>query len=169
MKRKPSTMRMGPASLFALIIILCLAVLGVLSATSAQAGSAMAQRQASFATADYANETVAQTLYARADEALEPVRAQGGGSQAGCAALDAALPRISEEAAAAVEKPPALSVSLDGSQLTAHLETEDGRCLDVSLQVNDDASLSVASWKASTLWVEDTSDVLWTAESSQTV
>ena len=160
-------MRMGPASLFSLIIILCLAVLGVLSATSAQAGVAMAQRQTSFATADYANEIVAQTLYAQVDSVVASSRQQGGGVQDACSALQAALPDLSQAAAQSVDNPPALTASLDGTALVAHIETDEGRCLDVSLRVRDDVSLAVESWKSSTLWVEDTSDVLWTGEPGQ--
>ena len=61
MERRPSTVRMGPISVFALVIILCLAVLGVLSVTSASAGSALAQRQAEFAADAYRNEIVRAT------------------------------------------------------------------------------------------------------------
>ena len=78
MERRPSTVRMGPISVFALVIILCLAVLGVLSVTSASAGSALAQRQAEFAVDDYRNEIVGQSFYAHADDVLAQVRAQGG-------------------------------------------------------------------------------------------
>lgn len=153
---------MGPISVFALVIILCLAVLGVLSVTSASAGSALAQRQAEFAADDYRNEIVGQSFYAHADDVLARVRAQGGDAQAASAALEAAMVDIGSAASSDVGVPITLSTSLDGGELEVRIQAQSGRCLDIEFAIQSDATLSVAAWKATTLWTEDTTDHLWT-------
>lgn len=177
-ERRLSTVRMGPISVFALVIILCLAVLGVLSASTATAGSSLAQRQASFAADDYRNEVAGQQLYAAADDALEPVRAAGGDAAAAVAALEAALPDITaaaqegfaegETAAAsgtasgmAAEPAPTVQTRIESGTLSAHIQSSSGRCLDIQLEVQPDATLAVTAWKATTLWEEDDTDVIW--------
>lgn len=183
-ERRVSTVRMGPISVFALVIILCLAVLGVLSASAATAGSSLAQRQASFAADDYRNEVAGQQLYAAADDALAPVRAAGGDAAAATAALEAALPDITAAAqegftegglaaepdaaepaatsdAAAEPAAPTVQASVEGSTLSAHIQSSSGRCLDIRLEAQPDATLAVTAWKATTLWVEDNTDVIW--------
>ena len=162
MERRPSTVRMGPISVFALVIILCLAVLGVLSVTSASAGSALAQRQAEFAADDYRNEIVGQSFYAHADDVLAQVRAQGGDAQAASAALEAAMVDIGSAASSDVGVPITLSTSLDGGELEVRIQAQSGRCLDIEFAIQPDATLSVAAWKATTLWTEDATDHLWT-------
>lgn len=185
-ERRLSTVRMGPISVFALVIILCLAVLGVLSASTATAGSSLAQRQASFAADDYRNELAGQQLYAAADDALASVRAAGGDAADAVAALEAALPDITAaaqegfaegEAAAAsgtadepdvpaepdvaAESAPAVQTSIESGTLSAHIQSSSGRCLDIQLEVQPDATLAVTAWKATTLWEEDDTDVIW--------
>lgn len=162
MERRPSTVRMGPISVFALVIILCLAVLGVLSVTSASAGSALAQRQAEFTADDYRNEIAGQSFYARADDALAQVRAQGGDAQVAAAALDAAVAQIAQEASSDAGSQTTVSASLEGGELAVHIQAQSGRCLDIEFAIQPDATLSVAAWKATTLWTEDTTDHLWT-------
>ena len=119
-ERRVSTVRMGPISVFALVIILCLAVLGVLSASTATAGSSLAQRQASFAADDYCNEVAGQQLYAAADDALAPVRAAGGDAAAataaptslGCASPRSKFSRRNTPAALPSERPTELASRL---------------------------------------------------------
>ena len=110
--RGRGSVRIGPISLFALVIILCLAVMAVLSVTTAQATYAAAERQA---------------------EALSAVRA--------------ALPEGAE---------------LDGSTVKAEFTADSGRTLAVVLEIRADATYSVASWKATTLWTENgAGETLW--------
>ena len=140
-------MRIGPISLFALVIILCLAVMAVLSVTTAQATYAAAERQASFTADTYANERAGQEFAASIDAALAPVRAAGGGLAEALAAVRAALPADAE---------------LDESTVKAEFTADSGRALAVVLQIHADATYSVASWKATTLWTENgAGETLW--------
>ena len=146
--RGRGSVRIGPISLFALVIILCLAVMAVLSVTTAQATYAAAERQASFTADTYANERAGQEFAADIDAALAPVRAAGGGLALGAlAAVRAALPADAE---------------LDGSTVKAEFTADSGRALAVVLQIHADATYSVASWKATTLWTESgAGETLW--------
>ena len=58
------SVRIGPISLFTLVIILCLAVMAVLSATTAQATYSAAEKQALFTNDTYQNEQAAQSAVA---------------------------------------------------------------------------------------------------------
>lgn len=64
------SVRIGPISLFTLIIILCLAVLAVLSLTTARAELSITERQAQTTTETYALETAGQEFVAAVDAAL---------------------------------------------------------------------------------------------------
>lgn len=145
--RGRGSVRIGPISLFALVIILCLAVMAVLSVTTAQATYAAAERQASFTADTYANERAGQEFAASIDAALAPVRAAGGGLAEALAAVRAALPADAE---------------LDESTVKAEFTADSGRALAVVLQIHADATYSVASWKATTLWTENgAGETLW--------
>lgn len=144
---------MGPISLFALVVALCLAVMAVLAVTTARANAALAERQAAFTASDYANEAAAQELLAR-------VRAIA--SEEGAGAVDARLDDLL--AACAREDGPAMTASINEGQLSAHVESASGRCLDVVLAIGENGEVSVESWRATTLWDEDTGDVLWTGQ-----
>lgn len=73
------SVRIGPISLFTLIIILCLAVLAVLSLTTARAELSVTERQAQTTTETYALETAGQEFVAAVDAAL----AEGASSALG--------------------------------------------------------------------------------------
>lgn len=93
MAKPHGSVRIGPISLFTLIIILCLAVLAVLSVTTARAELSVTERQAQTTTETYQLETVAQTFVADVDTAL---------SQGDAAALDAVLAAYGVTASAPV-------------------------------------------------------------------
>ena len=123
-------MRIGPISLFALVIILCLAVMAVLSVTTAQATYAAAERQAAFTTDTYANERAGQELVADVDAALAPVRAAHGGLAEALSAVRAALPEGAE---------------LDGSTVKAEFTADSGRTLAVVLEIR--AVATATAWR----------------------
>lgn len=116
MAREKGSVRIGPVSVFSLVIILGLAVLAVLSAATSHASNAEAQTQASFTASAYANDAAAAESLAAIDSALaqeaaeqsdegdaaddsgaarpdgiagEPRAAQSGGSSATLEAADA--------------------------------------------------------------------------------
>lgn len=143
------SVRTGSINLIALVIVLCLAVLAVLTVTTTRASTALAKRQAAFTTDGYANEAVAQEILARVRNTAEE-----GGLDAVEQQLDTLLTEVGDNG-------PAVSAELDGNSLCVHVESESGRCLDAVLVISGN-EVSVTSWKATTLWDEDTGDVLWT-------
>lgn len=150
MSRSNGSVRIGPISLFTLVIVLCLAVMAVLAVTTAQATYAAAEKQALFTDDTYANERAAQSAVAAIDAALQPVRAAGGGSSAAQAAVDRALPTD----IALAER--------DGSTVRLQFATGSGRILDVELVINADATYEITEWKATTQWTNDGADkTLW--------
>lgn len=77
MAKPHGSVRIGPISLFTLIIILCLSVLAVLSVTTAQAEYSITQRQADTTTETYQLESAGQALVSRVDGVLAGVRQAG--------------------------------------------------------------------------------------------
>lgn len=145
--RGRGSVRIGPISLFALVIILCLAVMAVLSVTTAQATLAAAEKQAAFTADTYTNERAAQEFVAEVDTALAAVRAAGGGLDEAIAAVERALPE---------------GAVMDGALVEAEFVADSGRSLAVELEIRDDATYRVISWKATTNWTENGADeTLW--------
>lgn len=152
--RRAGTVRMGPVSIITLVIVLLLSVMAVLAVTTANASWKLAERQAAFTGEDYANEAAAQLVLAGVSEA-----AQGAGSpEEARRQVAESLPDLARLAGS----DRGVTAQLEGSVVTVHVESELGRALDAELRINDDATVSVASWKATTLWDENTGDVLWT-------
>ena len=165
------SVRIGPISLFTLIIILGLAVLAVLSLTTARAELSITERQAQTTTETYALETAGQEFVAAVDAAL----AEGGSS-----ALDEVLSTYGvTEAAADAEAtadeggslmviecpagdPVTVTGSFDGSLITATFSLESGRTLAVALRINDNDTYRIEQWKMTTQWTDDgTGENLW--------
>lgn len=79
MAREKGSVRIGPVSVFSLVIILGLAVLAVLSAATSHASNAEAQTQASFTASAYANDAAAAESLAAIDSALAREAAEQSG------------------------------------------------------------------------------------------
>lgn len=184
MAKPHGSVRIGPISLFALIIILCLAVLAVLSVTTARAELSTTERQATTTTETYQLEMAAQGLVAEVDGALGEGEAALGAVLAGygierAASADAAAvpgETIEDETPAgnAVDEPGvALSVgdgaatvtaagTFDGECIFATFTMESGRTLAVTLRVNPDGTYTIEQWKTTTQWTDDgTGENLW--------
>lgn len=149
MSHAKGTVRIGPVSLLSLTIIVCLAVMAVLAAATAQATYAAADKQTRFVDDTYANERAAQDLVSEIDAALAPIRAAEGNQAEALAAVESALAARNE-------------ASLNGNQVDASFVANSGRTLDVTVYINGDATYTVARWSATTQWNDtDPDDVLW--------
>lgn len=115
------SVRMGPISIFTLVIILCLAVMAVLSFSTAKATYASSQRHASSTTELYALEEAAQGFTANVDGILGDVRASGGTQQEAVKALEAA----SEDALLSGVRSEDITVSLQVGKAPAKKQTEE--------------------------------------------
>lgn len=178
MARGNSSVRMGPISLFALVIIICLAVMAVLALATARAGLARSERQADSVSALYANERAGQELVARVDALLAQAQKDGLDRGGATDLLADALPGLADAAASATAAadedadadllPQVDTASVDPADATATVRfaTESGRLLDIELTVTADLTCETSSWKATTLWTEDTSDTVWSGPST---
>ena len=147
MSRSKGSVRIGPISLFTLMTVLCLAVLGVLSISTAQATYAAAEKQAAFTADTYVNESAAQNLLANVDETLASVRKAGGSLDAALVAVDGMLPSNAKR---------------EGTTVSAKFSTESGRALDIELTVRANATYEITAGKATTQWPNASSgETLW--------
>lgn len=165
--QRQGSVRIGPISLFTLVITLCLAVLAVLSVATANAQWSLASRQASFTQDDYRNERAGQELLARIDAVLANARSGQAGSRSAdeaAKAVSAVLAQLCQEAAERAGGDTAVTASLDGAVVTAHVQAPSKRCLDIEIELADGPTARVTSWKATTLWTEP-EETLWTGGS----
>lgn len=151
MAKEHGSVRIGPVSIFALIIILCLAVLAMLSITTANAGWALAQRQASFTADLYENEQEGQQFLADVDAELAAVRS-------GNASLKQALGRLEANGVATTS---------GERSLVAQFRTSKGHELRVELDVNDDGTYQITKWLTTTVSSDEADTLkLWSGDAS---
>mgnify|MGYP001036379674 CR=1 FL=1 len=185
MARPHGSVRIGPISLFTLIIILCLAVLAVLSITTARAELSITERQAATTTETYQLEVQGQEFVAAVDgalasggeTALEAVLAEYGvavtAAPAGDAAAAGAVPAgeaIEDETPSGGTVPAAgttisdddggagaitVSGAFDGELISATFAMDSGRTLALALRLNDDGTYRIEQWKMTTQWIDD--------------
>ena len=178
MAKPHGSVRIGPISLFTLIIILCLAVLAVLSVTTARAELSITERQAATTTETYELESAAQRFVADVDGALAAGDAALAavladyGIVAGSDATPAAGETIEDDtmvaggdaSAGTTLDDTAISVegTFDGTLLSATFSLESGRTLAAVLRINDNGTYTIEQWKTTTQWTDDgTGANLW--------
>lgn len=135
------SVRIGPISLFTLIIILCLAVLAVLSLTTARAELSITERQAQTTTETYALETAGQEFVAAVDAAL----AEGRSS-----ALDEVLSTYgvtevaadAEAAADASEAAPAAGETIEDEGVSGATADEGGSLMVIERAAGDPVTVT---------------------------
>lgn len=141
MARPHGSVRIGPISLFTLIIILCLAVLAVLSLTTARAELSITERQAQTTTETYALETAGQEFVAAVDAAL----AEGRSS-----ALDEVLSTYgvteaaadAEATAGASEAAPAAGETIEDESVSGATADEGGSLMVIECPAGDPVTVT---------------------------
>lgn len=141
MARPHGSVRIGPISLFTLIIILCLAVLAVLSLTTARAELSITERQAQTTTETYVLETAGQEFVAAVDAAL----AEGGSS-----ALDEVLSTYgvteaaadAEAVAGASEAAPAAGETIEDESVSGATADEGGSLMVIECPAGDPVTVT---------------------------
>lgn len=172
MARRSGSVRMGPISLFALVIIVCLAVMAVLALVTAHAALARSERQAASVSALYINERAGQELLASLDGELAALREADADRDDALDRLSRTLPELAADAADAAAatdttadtQAPAVELTAVDSEtatVSVRLVADDARALDIQIGITDDLTCEVLAWKASALWTEDTSDTVW--------
>jgi len=152
--------RIGPISLFTLLVALCLAVLAVLALTTANASYTMSNRQATSKVSEYACESAAQTFLAEADAALASSNATDASKRA--AAVQDNLASIIDASAAAASQNVTVQADVSGPNIHAQFTCDDGRTLHITLEVQDDGSYVITNWMVSAVNYSATEENLWT-------
>jgi hypothetical protein len=165
--------RIGPISLFTLVAALGMAVLSVLTISTARAMSALSQRTATMASEAYQAESCAQMFVGGIDETLASVRARGGDRDAAMASLSAGVDEQAIVAArsAGEQRDGSAAVKgeakIDGNAVVATFETSSGRRLDIRISINRDVTYTIAEWKAtSQAGNVEVEEHLWSGTSS---
>lgn len=184
MDNSRGSVRIGPISLFVLIIVLCLAVLAVLSLQTARAELAVAQRQALMTQDVYVNEKEGQEFISQIDAILAWGR---NGSAKSEEVIQAVETYVNEQDARTnvsafletdatylmngsdAQMATAQSVDVvndvlvssssyaadqQGTIVQAEFVQESGRKLVVRLRIEPDMTYQILSWLVSTRWVE---------------
>lgn len=125
--------RFGAISLLLLVATLALAVLGVLSLTTAHADKALADRQVENVQESYTLDAEGQAWVASVDASLN---AAGAG-----ASFDIA--RVSDLPA---------DTTRDGNLISTTLKTAGERQLSITLQIESDGTYTIARWARSNSW-----------------
>ena len=129
----------GMISIFALIVILCMAVLSVLAVSTAHSSLVLSQRQASSTQELYLNETAAQTFVAGLEDA---------GAQADLATL-------CEESEAATDGAVSATATAGGDTVRAEFACEGGRTLEIEVALQPDGSVRIDSWRMTAVEAEE--------------
>ena len=160
---RADNVRIGPISLFTLIIVLCMAVLAVLSFSTAHASMVMAERQATATTELYLDEVAAQEFVAGLDGQLAAVRAAGGNGAAGAKRVSDVLIDLRDAAQAATAGQVEVTAGIADTDVTARFECQNGRTLYLAITILPDATYRIDTWKMSAVQNEAQPEgSLWT-------
>lgn len=141
--------RIGPITIITLLTVVCMVVLAVLAVSTAQATTAISQRQATAAQRLYQNELAGQEFIAGVDDVLAGVRTSGGTAAAGARAVDAALDDLCAAARQAADNQVECTANVSGTTVSAAFTCQDARLLNVAVTIQDDASYRIDEWKIS--------------------
>lgn len=148
-RRNDSTVRIGSITIFALVIVLCIAVMGMLSVSTGRAALAASEKQAMYTSEIYQNEEEAWKLISKIDEALYDYRLNGWWSKS------MVLQNVSEVWEDMDE------VTWEDDEIDAVFTSENGKTLTVKMTVTNNLNLQIDEWKVSTDRETDNGDVLW--------
>ena len=130
--------RFGALSILALVVAVCLAVLAVLSYSTALSSSRLSERYASRVQSACQLDAQGQEWLAQMDAVLQKAAAQPDPE----AYLAANLP---DE-----------NTSYSAGTVTTHLSGADNTQLDVTLAIGSDYTYTVTSWQSTVAWTADT-------------
>lgn len=172
MTKERGSVRIGPVSIFALIIILCLSVLAVLSISTANAGWALAQRQASYTADLYDNEQAGQRFLMSVDDQLAKVRSGKQTANQALAQLEDSVQSLAEAACAphpesgvdTLEAATTATASVAGKRVSAQFHSAKGHDLLIELEIRNDGTYQVTSWKTTSSTSTEDEVKLWSGD-----
>ena len=159
--RRGDNVRIGPVSIITLIVVICMAVLAVLAASTAHATATITDRQAESTQMLYQNELAAQEFVASVDDVLARARSAEATNVAALVenGLDKACANAREAADGRVE----CTANMNGNTVTAEFVCDGKRQLNIAITIRDDATYRIAKWKMASVQQEaPTAGSLWT-------
>ena len=157
-------MRHGLISLLTVVVVISLATAAVLTVTTSHAMWVLAQRNASMTSAGYDAERCAQSMLARIDNELAASAKDG---ETPAATLERIKNRMGSLLAEVCEQGVTATYALDGNVLTCTFVTKEGRSLETSLVIGDDATYDITGWRLlSVPEGEDAGDTPWSGSAA---
>lgn len=148
-RESDSSVRIGSITIFALVIVLCIAVMGMLSVSTGRAALAASEKQAAYTSEIYQNEKEAWEFVSEVDRTLYDLRSTWWWSKYQGIINAAEVVDATEGA------------SIDEDVISAKFTSENGKTLTVKMTITDDLNLRIDEWKVSTDREMDNGDVLW--------
>lgn len=145
--------RIGPISLITLIIVICMAVLGVLAASTSHANETIAKRQANATQQLYLNEKAGQELVAGIDAVLAEARENGSDAYA-VDLVEDELGSICQAARTAGDGRVECTADMEGTTVNAEFICDDARTLNVAVTIRSDATYRIDKWKMASVQQE---------------
>ena len=140
------SVRIGPLSVITLVVVLCMAVMGVLAVSTANATKAISGRYAASTEEMYVIERAGQEFVADVDAVLAEAREDGSSASAAARAVNKQLDGICKKARA-VDERVSCTADVDGSTVSAEFACEDARSLEVAITIKPDATYRIDEWK----------------------
>lgn len=148
-RENESSVRIGSITIFALVIVLCIAVMGMLAVSTGRAALASSEKQAMYTSEIYQNEKDAWEFVTKVDKVLYDLRNTWWWSKAQ-GIIDAT--EVVDETEGA---------SIDNDEISATFTSENGKTLSIKMTITNDLQLTIDEWKVSTSKEMDNGDVLW--------
>ena len=145
--RTGENVRIGPVTVITMIIVLCMAVMGVLAISTAHATQTISDRQADATRYLYYDEKAGQEFVACIDDALANSREVHASATAGARAVEDKLDSICESARAAADGHVSCTASVDGVTVYAEFICEDTRQLNVAVTIQENGTYRIDGWK----------------------
>lgn len=161
------SVRIGPLSLLSLIIILCLAVMAVLSLSTAKAELNITRHQSETVRQTYRAQNAGEAFLYFLDLTLSHYRGEDGqllySYEAMMMAVENTLDANIAQAAGWFDGIEGEGTITD-NRINMAFQADNGRRLDAVVIVNADGTYTVHTWKISTAWSTESSDTLWSGE-----
>ena len=146
--------RIGPVSLFALIIIVCMATLAVLTVATAHSSLVLSQRQAAATHELYVAETGGQTFLTNLNDML---KTQGVAPQGGDVLTEKQLKVLCDSALNATGDEVETTAYADANNVYAELSSKDGRTLKITVAILPNGTYRVDRWMMTSVENEEQS------------
>lgn len=161
-RRFTDDVRIGPVSVLALIAILSMAVLAVLSISTAHASLVISQKQANAISDSYLAEAAAQDFVAEIDAELNSAR-RSGQSASAANVVQAALPVIAQHAQGEVDGQVAVSASMEDGTVKADFACDGARTLSIAVTIKQDGTMRIDKWSMAAIQnTAEPAGALWT-------